>query len=140
MCPYCETSWLGSSAGAGTAANKNGKQSGNERSSVKSDTTRSMPQYPESLLPRLDDWMVRGNLISTSAFCTLLRTRLEVSDVEQTTPDGNRYGVRTIIGSQLVHEVLNMKVDCSLRDRQLISDLLVTVAVSNESEHLQLTI
>src|SRR5215471_19164908 len=66
------------------------------------------------------------------------RARLELSDLEQATSDCNRYRVRPIVGSQFVHQVLNVKVDGSFRDGQLISDLLVTGAVPYESEHLQL--
>ena len=46
--------------------------------------------------------------------------------------------MRPIIGSQFVYQVLDMKVDGSFRNCQLIRDLLIAIAVSNKPEHFQL--
>ena len=61
------------------------------------------------------------------------------SHLQQATPNSNGNCVRPIIGPQLVHEVLDVEVNCSLRDCQLIGDLFVAKTVSNEPQHLQLT-
>jgi hypothetical protein len=60
------------------------------------------------------------------------------SDLKEAAPDCDGNSMRPIVGSQFVHEVLYVEVDCSLRNSQLICDLLVAIAVANESEHLQL--
>ena len=45
--------------------------------------------------------------------------------------------MRPIVGAQFIHEILDVKIHGSLRDRELIGDLLVTIAIANESKHFQ---
>ncbi len=40
---------------------------------------------------------------------------------------------------QLVHQIFDVEVDCRLGDSELIGNLLVSMAIPNELEHLQLT-
>ncbi len=42
-----------------------------------------------------------------------------------------------VVGPQLTHEVLNVETDGGLRDHQLIGNLLVAIAISNQPEHLE---
>ena len=46
--------------------------------------------------------------------------------------------MRPIVGPEFVHQVLNVKINCVLRNRQLIGNLLVAMTISNESENFQL--
>jgi hypothetical protein len=59
-------------------------------------------------------------------------------DLKQAAPHRNGYGMRPIVGSQLVHEVLDVEVNRGLRNRELICNLLVAMAIANESKNLQL--
>src|SRR5580700_4648833 len=43
-----------------------------------------------------------------------------------------------IIGLKFIHQVLDVEVNRGLRDRQLISNLLVAIAIANESKNFQL--
>src|SRR5215472_1103040 len=52
--------------------------------------------------------------------------------------ESNGYRVRPIIRSQLVHQVLDMKIDGRLRNRQLIRDLFIAIAVSDQPENFEL--
>jgi hypothetical protein len=61
------------------------------------------------------------------------------SHLQQATPNRNGNCVRSVIGPQLVHEVFDVEVDSSLSNCQLIGNLLVAVAITNEPEHLQLS-
>src|SRR6202451_3365103 len=60
------------------------------------------------------------------------------SDLKQSAPYRNSYGVRPIVGSQFVHKILNVEIDRGLRNRKLIGNLLVPITISNEPEYLQL--
>src|SRR5260370_14105563 len=60
------------------------------------------------------------------------------SDLQQATPDRNGYRMRPVIGSQFVHQVLDMEVHGSLRNCQLIRNLLVAITIPNESKNVQL--
>src|SRR5262245_36253067 len=64
----------------------------------------------------------------------------EWSDLQETPTESNRYRVRPIIRSQLVHQVLDMKIDGRLGNRQLIRNLLVAVSVSNEPKNFKLPV
>jgi hypothetical protein len=46
--------------------------------------------------------------------------------------------MRPIVGPEFVHQVLDVKINRVLRNRQLIGNLFVTMTVSNESENFQL--
>src|SRR5258708_3234553 len=59
------------------------------------------------------------------------------SHLKQAPPHRNGYGVRPIVGSQLVDEVLDVEVNRGLRNRELICNLLVAMAIANESKNLQ---
>ena len=61
------------------------------------------------------------------------------SHLKQTSADSNGNGMRPIIRSQLVHEVLDVEVNRGLRNRQLICNLLVAMSIANESKNLQLS-
>src|SRR5713226_9225480 len=75
------------------------------------------------------------NLLELPCIFTQVQTG---SDLQQAAPDRNGYRMRPVIGPQLTYQVLNVEIDGGLRDRQLIGNLLVAIAVSNEPEHLQL--
>src|SRR5215469_14688000 len=62
----------------------------------------------------------------------------ESSHLQETPTESNRYRVRPIIRSQLVHQVLDMKIDGRLRNRQLIRNLFIAIAVSNQPENFEL--
>jgi hypothetical protein len=68
----------------------------------------------------------------------LYRIHVE-SDLQQAAADRNGHRMRSVIGPQLAHHVLNVEVDSGLCNRQLIRNLLVAITVSNEPEHLQLS-
>ncbi len=57
--------------------------------------------------------------------------------MEQATAHSNADRMRPIVGAQFVHEILDVEIHGSLRDGELTGDLLVTIAITNESEHLQ---
>ncbi|HEX4166184.1 MAG TPA: hypothetical protein VHZ55_11990, partial [Bryobacteraceae bacterium] len=59
------------------------------------------------------------------------------SDLKQTSPYRDGYRMGTIIGPQLVHEILDVEIDGGLRNGQMIGNLFVTVAVSNEPKDFQ---
>ena len=59
------------------------------------------------------------------------------SDLQQATPQRDGDCMRPIVGLKFIHQVLDVEVNCSLRDCQLIGDLLVAIAISNESKNLQ---
>src|SRR5260370_33314888 len=60
------------------------------------------------------------------------------SDLQQATPkcDGDCMGA--IGGLKFIHQVLNVEINCGFRDRQLVRNLLVAMAIANESKNLQL--
>src|SRR5215471_12719439 len=62
------------------------------------------------------------------------------SDLQNTSPDGKRHSVGSIIGAELSDQILDMKVHGCLRDRKPIGNLLVAVSVSNELKYLQFAI
>jgi hypothetical protein len=59
--------------------------------------------------------------------------------LKQTAPERDHQGVCPIVGSQLVHQVPDMKIDGYLSDGELIGNLFVAKPVANEPEHLQLS-
>jgi len=59
------------------------------------------------------------------------------SDLKQASPDRDGYRMGPIVGPELIHEILDMEIDGSLRDGQLIGNLFVAMAVSNESKNFQ---
>src|SRR5260370_35310892 len=59
------------------------------------------------------------------------------SNLKQPTPQCNSDRVGAVVGSQFVHEVLDVEVCGGLRDRQLIGNLLVAISISDEPEHVQ---
>ena len=71
-----------------------------------------------------------------SQCCSSLQVFALGSDSQQATPNGDGYGMRPIISSQLVHEILDMKINRGLGDCQLVGDLLIAEAVPNESQHV----
>lgn len=62
------------------------------------------------------------------------------SDLQDTSPDGKRHSVGSIIGAELSDQILDVKVHGCLRDRKAIGNLLVAVSVSNELKYLQFAI
>src|SRR5260370_36962119 len=59
------------------------------------------------------------------------------SDLHETTPERNGDCMGPIIGLKFIHQVLDVEVDRGLANRQLIRDLLVAIAITNESKNLQ---
>lgn len=49
--------------------------------------------------------------------------------MKKATPDRNGYRVGPVVGSQFVHQVLDMKVHRGLRNAELVGDLFVAVTV-----------
>src|SRR6266404_546358 len=60
------------------------------------------------------------------------------SDLKQPAAECNGYRVRSVVGTQFVDEVLYVEVNRGLRDRELIGNLFVPIAIANEPQHLQL--
>ena len=59
------------------------------------------------------------------------------SGLEQTTPSRNRHGMRPVIRPELLNQILNMKVDRALRDRQSIGNLFISVSVPDQLQNLR---
>src|SRR5580704_11560914 len=77
--------------------------------------------------------------IAISSFPPMVFYRsMPVSDLKKATPERDRDRVRSVIGPQLVHQVLDVKVNRSLGDRQLAGNLLVAIAIPDQPQHLQL--
>jgi hypothetical protein len=59
------------------------------------------------------------------------------SELKQPAPerDGDRMGA--IVGLKFIHQILDVEVNRGLGNRQLVRNLLVATAVSNESKNLQ---
>ena len=64
---------------------------------------------PRSSFPRY----IRINSHDTAVFYR----RASLSDLQQTPADGNRYRVSPVIRSELIHQILDMKIDSCLGDR-----------------------
>src|SRR6266851_2881218 len=64
--------------------------------------------------------------------------RLARSDLQQAPPQRDGDCMGPIVGLQFIHQVLDVEVNRGLRNRQLIRNLLVAIAISNESKNLQL--
>src|SRR5258706_10699913 len=60
------------------------------------------------------------------------------SHLEKPAPKRDGDGMSPIVGPELINQVLNVEVDCSLGDRELIGDLFVPIAISNEPKDFQL--
>src|SRR5262245_31340038 len=60
------------------------------------------------------------------------------SDRKQTAAHRDRDRMRTVVGAQFVHEILDVEIDRVLGDRELVGDLLVLVAVSYQAKHVEL--
>src|SRR5258708_29333644 len=60
------------------------------------------------------------------------------SDFKQPAAEGNGHRMRSVVGTQFVDEVLDVEVNRGLRDRELIGNLFVPIAIANEPQHLQL--
>src|SRR6266478_3350260 len=72
------------------------------------------------------------------ASCSFLQALQMRSDLQQATPDRDGDCVGPIVGLKFIHQVLDVEVNRGLRNRQLIRNLLVAIAISNESKNLQL--
>ena len=59
------------------------------------------------------------------------------SDLQQAAPERDCDCVGPIVGLKLIHQVLDVEVNRGLRNRQLIRNLLVAIAISNESQNFQ---
>src|ERR1700692_1232304 len=59
------------------------------------------------------------------------------SDLQQATPERNGDRVGPVIGAELVHEILDVEVNGGLRYCELIGDLLVAIAISDEPKYFQ---
>jgi len=57
--------------------------------------------------------------------------------MKEAAADSNRHRVGPIVGTQLVHKILNVEVHCCLRNVQSPGNFLVAVPVPNEAENLQ---
>src|ERR1700728_2422636 len=66
------------------------------------------------------------------ASCSFLQALATHSNVQQAATDGNRDRMRPVIGLKLVHEVFDVEVNRSFRNRQAIGDLLVAITVADE--------
>lgn len=57
--------------------------------------------------------------------------------MKKATPDRNGYRVGPVVGSQFVHQVLDMKVHRGLRNAELVGDLFVAVTVPDQPQNVQ---
>jgi hypothetical protein len=57
--------------------------------------------------------------------------------LKEATPESNGDRVRSIVGAELVHEILDVEVNRGLCDCELIGNLLVATAVSDEPKYFQ---
>jgi hypothetical protein len=73
-----------------------------------------------------------------SGTCSFLQVLVIRSNLKQPTPERNGDRVRSVIGPQLFHEVPDVEVNGSLGNCQLIGNLLVAIAISDEPEDVQL--
>ena len=79
----------------------------------------------------------RGPSKSTASilqFATGLGMR---SDLQQAAPERDGDCMSPIVGLKFVHQVLDMEINRALRNRKLIGNLLVAIAIANESKNLQ---
>jgi len=60
------------------------------------------------------------------------------SNLQQAAPERDGDCMGPIVGLKFIHQVLDVEVNRGLRNRHLIRNLFVAIAVSNESENLQL--
>src|SRR5260370_42641757 len=60
------------------------------------------------------------------------------SDLQQATPKCEGDCMGAIVGLKSMHRVLNVESNCGFRDRQLVRNRLVAMAIANESKNLQL--
>ena len=60
--------------------------------------------------------------------------------MQQTPPERNGDRMCPVIGTKLIHQVLDMETDGCLRDYELIGNLFVAIAISNEPEYFQFAI
>jgi hypothetical protein len=44
----------------------------------------------------------------------------------------------SVVGLEFVHQIFDVEVDCRLGDGELIGNLLVSMTIPNELQHLQL--
>ena len=65
-------------------------------------------------------------------------TQHPVSDLKQAPAHRNRQGMCPIVGTQLIHEIFDMKIDSGFRDCKSMRDLLVLIPIANELKYLQL--
>ena len=52
--------------------------------------------------------------------------------------DGNRNGLRAVVGPEFLHDVLDMNLDCALGDEEPLRDIAVSVSLSNLLQDLDL--
>ena len=57
--------------------------------------------------------------------------------MKQASSDRDGYRMGPIVGPELIHEILYVEIYGGLRDSQLIGNLFVSVAVSNEAKDFQ---
>src|SRR5215475_1691393 len=83
-----------------------------------------------------------SSIVAILQFSTgrLFSVYAELSDLQETPTEGNRDRVRPVIRSQLVHQIFDMKIDGRLRNRQLIRNLFIAIAVSNQAENFEFPI
>src|SRR6266481_3679778 len=72
------------------------------------------------------------------ASCSFLQDLEMRSDLQQAAPDRDCDCMGPIVCLKFIHQVLDVEVNRGLRNRQLIGNLLVAIAISNESKNLQL--
>jgi hypothetical protein len=70
----------------------------------------------------------------------LERSRDGSLNVQNASADGDGYRMCPVIGLQLIHDILDVKVHCIFRQRELFRDLLIPITALNQSEHFHLTV
>src|SRR5215469_10760374 len=87
--------------------------------------------------------------LGTAVFYSTVRSRTVLwerrscptnSDLQQASPHRDRHCVRTVVCSQLVHEVLYVEVDSGLGNCELIGNLLVTIAIPDKAQDFQIPV
>ena len=63
--------------------------------------------------------------------------RFSQLNLKETAPDGDRHGMGPVVGMQLLDDILDVEINCRLRNPQSIGNLLVAIALLNQSQHFE---
>jgi len=72
--------------------------------------------------------------------CSFLQGQGARSERKHSPANGDGYGVCPIVGTQLADDILNVKINGRFRNRQLIGDLFVAIAVPYQAQNFDLAV